>query len=223
MKAVHEVPGPTPGRRPLRGPQCPRVSSWEGDDADVALMFRVQRDEPGAFAELIDRYRPRVFAWLYRRLRNQQDAEDMTQNVFWRLYRARRRYRPTARLSTWIYHITQNVVRNALRSRRRKPCVPIGTWHEADADAGASAVLFSRSEEPSQPIERAELRRIVRRAVAGLATRQRTALELHQFHNQTYTQVAAELDMSPQAVKSLLHRARLQLRSALGPVVEALV
>src|SRR5438132_883344 len=97
----------------------PHMARYRAMDADVELMLRVQRDEPGAFAELIERFRTRIFGRLYRILLDRQEAEDMTQEVFLRVYRIRRRYRPTARLATWLYHITQNVACNALRRRRR--------------------------------------------------------------------------------------------------------
>src|SRR5439155_26636131 len=84
------------------------------DDPEVGLMLRVQRDEPGAFAELVERYRPKVFGRLFRLFADRQDAEDLAQEVFLRLYRARKRYRPRAKFNTWLYHIAHNVARNAL-------------------------------------------------------------------------------------------------------------
>src|SRR5262245_37026490 len=96
-------------------------------DPEVALMLRVQREEPGAFEELIERYWCRVFGHFFRRLGDRQEAEDLAQDVFLRLYRYRQRYQPRAKFATWLFHITQNVARNAVRSRRRHPCVRLGT------------------------------------------------------------------------------------------------
>jgi RNA polymerase sigma-70 factor (ECF subfamily) len=180
-------------------------------------MLRVQRDEAGAFAELVERYWTRIFGRLYRQLGDRQEAEDLAQDVFLRLYRSRYRYQPRARFGTWLFHIAQNVARNALRSRRRHPCVPIGQLNDPrDDDGFVDRVLQDRSEAPSRPLERAEIARVVRAAVSGLVGRQRRALELHQFQDRTYSEVAAELDMSPQAAKSLLYRARTQLRANLS-------
>ena len=147
-------------------------------------MLRVQDGDAMAFDELEKTYRTRVLGWFCRRLGDRIEAEDLTQEVFLRLYRARATYRPSARFSTWVFHITQNVARNALRTRKRRPCVPLDT------------------------------------ASAGLAGRQRAAVELHQFSDLTYTQVAAELDMTPKAAKSLLYRARNQLRVSLAAFVQ---
>ena len=190
-------------------------------DPDAEMMLRVKRDEPGAFAELTRRFGSRIFAQLYRMIPDRQEAEDLTQDVFLRLYRARERYEPRARFATWLYHITQNVARNALRSRRRRPCARLNRMPGGDRDAFGDGILFDRGDAPSEPLERAELAGRVRAAVSELGERQRTALELHQFQDRTYAEVAEEMDMSPEAAKSLLYRARNQLRAHLGALVEA--
>jgi RNA polymerase sigma-70 factor (ECF subfamily) len=205
--------------------KCKRVTRPEIErpvaDPEVALMLRVQRDEPGAFTELIGRYWSPVFGRIYRQLGDREEAEDLAQDVFLRLYRHRHRYEPRARFTTWLFHISQNVVRNALRSRRRHPCVRLDAASATDAEPPrVDGFLAGRGECPSQPMERAELARVVRAAVSTLAGRQRTALELHQFHDRTYNEIAAEMDMSPKAAKSLLYRARLELRACLTPYME---
>src|SRR5262245_30172527 len=100
-----------------------QTAGMRHDDPEVRLMLRVQNDEPGAFAELIRHYWPRVFGRFLRTLADRQDAEDLAQEVFLRLYRARKNYQPRARFNTWLFHIAQNAVRNALRSRQRRPVV----------------------------------------------------------------------------------------------------
>src|SRR6187397_331 len=86
-----------------------RIERREIDDPEVRLMLRVQRDEPGAFEELAERYWTRIFGRFCRQLNDRQEAEDLAQEVFLRLYRSRKRYLPTARFATWLYHISQNV------------------------------------------------------------------------------------------------------------------
>jgi RNA polymerase sigma-70 factor, ECF subfamily len=207
-----------PVATPSRTPKAPRATGPAGrwlDDPEVRLMLRVQGGETPAFAELERRYGPRVFGYFCRQLGDRADAEDLTQEVFLRLYRSRHTYRPRARFATWVFHITQNVARNALRSRRRRPCVRLdGPAAEGDL---LEALLSDRGEAPSRPLERDEVAGVVRAAVAGLADRQRAAVELHQFEDRTYAEVAAELDMTPKAAKSLLYRARNQLRVSLTP------
>lgn len=176
-------------------------------------MLRVQEDDASAFAELIRRYRARIQGHIVKRLGDLEDAEDLTQEIFLRLFRHRKRYRPTARLTTWLYHITHNVTCNALRSRcnrNSRSLVNLTT------NVARHASLQDCSHCPSERLEQSEAALIVRAAVRGLARRQRTAVELYQFHNHSYAQVAAELAMTPKAAKSLLYRARGRLRSALS-------
>jgi RNA polymerase sigma-70 factor (ECF subfamily) len=190
-------------------------------DPEVVLMLRVGKGDGAAFEELVRRYWSRVFGHFYRRLGDRQEAEDLTQDVFLRLYRYRRRYRPRAKFITWLFFIAQNVARNAVRSRRRHPCTCLEALSRPTRDGEPLEGLFpDNAEAPSRPMERAEAAVAVRAAVAELAERQRAAMELHQFHNRTYSEVAAELDMSPKAAKSLLYRARLQLRESLTPFME---
>lgn len=190
--------------------------------ADVGLMLRVQRDEPGAFSELIDQYWPKVFGRFFRIFANRQDAEDLAQEVFLRLYRARKRYQPQARFNTWLYHIAHNVARNAMRSRKRKPILGMNDPEEScDSQHTSRIVTGTKMECPSQPLERDEVVGVVRAAVSDLAERQRTAVELHQFQHHTYAQVAQRMDMTPKAAKSLLYRARNQLRENLSKYMES--
>ncbi|HEX3150500.1 MAG TPA: sigma-70 family RNA polymerase sigma factor [Gemmataceae bacterium] len=185
-------------------------------DPEIELMLRVQQDEAGAFAVLIAAYWSRVFGRFVRQFGDRQEAEDLAQDVFLRLYRSRKSYRPTAKLSTWIFFISRNVGRNGLRRRRRKRLLPIGLANDGE-DLHAFGVDGDAAT-PALSLERLELVNLVRGAVALLNRRQRRAVEL-QFENRSYAEIAQALDMSPKAAKSLLYRARNELRSALLPRV----
>jgi RNA polymerase sigma-70 factor (ECF subfamily) len=172
-----------------------------------------------AFAELVERYWGPVVGRFLRQLGDRQEAEDLAQDVFFRLYRARRRYRPRARFATWLYHVAANVARNAVRSRRRRPCRPLGRLcGPQQDDAFARRYLPDRGDEPTRPLERAELAGQVRAALAALAGRQRVALEL-QVDDQSYQEIARRLALTPEATKSLLYRARQQLKATLVSVI----
>jgi len=190
------------------------------DDPEVALMLRVRRNDKGAFAQLVQHYWPRVFGRFCRVLGDRQEAEDLTQEVFLRVYRHRRRYQPRARFATWLFHITQNLTRNALRTRRRRRRYSFGDNLIAQTATLADGGLQSREDVPSSHMERAELGKVVRQALATLGRRQRTALELQQFRDWSYAEIAAEMQMTPKAAKSLLYRARNMLRLTLLPHVE---
>jgi RNA polymerase sigma-70 factor (ECF subfamily) len=157
-----------------------------------------------------------MFGRFYRQLGDRQEAEDLTQEVFLRLYRNRKRYVPSARFTTWLYHIADNVARNALRTRRRRPLHPMPWLTRSECEGGSHEDKLVDSDAiPSQPVEQAELIEVVRDAVARLADRQRSAVEM-QFQECSYQEIASELDLSPQAAKSLLYRARHQLRESLS-------
>jgi RNA polymerase sigma-70 factor (ECF subfamily) len=117
-----------------------------------------------------------------------------------------------------VFFIARNVGRNALRRRRRKKLTPIGLAFDGE-DFPGFGTLTDDATTPATPIERAELARIVRVAVAGLNGRQRRAVEL-QFDDQSYAEIATALAMSPKAAKSLLYRARNELRFVLLPIAD---
>ncbi len=180
-------------------------------DPESLLMKRVQRDEPEAFADLVRRFRGPVFARLYRDLGDRQEAEDLTQEVFLRLFRSRKRYLPRARVSTWVFFIAQNAARNALRTRRRRL-----SWLRLGFVESAQRALPWRS---LTDLERFELAQTVRQALTTLLAPQQRALEMQQFQDRSYAEIAAALDLSQSAAKSLLYRARVQLREILSDAI----
>src|SRR5438477_5399695 len=165
----------TASARPRQRKSPIKTHKYE-EDPEVVLMLRVKQDDPGAFAELLRRNWSYVFGRCYRRLRDREDAEDLAQEVFLRVYRSRKAYQPRAKFSTWLFHITQNLLRNTLRSRRRRPCLRLDSL--ACSPVLVEHLFSDRAEPPTRPVERAELARIVRNAVSHLAQRQRTAVEL---------------------------------------------
>ena len=199
-------------------PTAAAVRLWESEP-EVILMLRVKADEPGAFTELVDHWWPKIFGRFYKQLGDRQEAEDLAQDVFLRLYRNRRRYEPKARFSTWLFHIARNVARNAIRSRKRRSCLTLGRLAPSPFGESREAQFPSRRDEsPAQPLEREEITLLVRSAMRELALRQRVALEL-QFQDCSYSEIAAQLHVSAKAAKSLLYRARMQLRQHLQDYV----
>ncbi len=180
---------------------------------DEELMLRLGRGELEGFDGLLARHRTAVVHFLYRMVQDREAAEELAQEVFLRVYRARGRYRPTARFTTWLYRIATNLALNWLRHERRwgKPCSLdlLGRPGEAPRSAEeptVEEVLWRRAQ-----VER------VRRAVAALPARQRAVVLLHKYQGMDYEQIAATLGCSVQAVKSLTFRAYANLRRALAP------
>jgi RNA polymerase sigma-70 factor (ECF subfamily) len=212
--SARTLPNYTKGRR--QSSACHAKDRW-ADDPDVRLMLRVQAGEEEAFRQLVDRYRSRIFGFFRQHLGDRQEAEDRTQEVLLRLFRSRHSYRPRASFSTWVFHITRNVARNAIRFRRRHPSVHFPP--KSEDDCAINVLRSGVADSPSRRLERAELAGLVRAAIADLGERQRAALVLHQFHDQTYAEVAEQLDMTPKAAKSLLYRTRNLLRARLMPLL----
>src|SRR5262249_42421785 len=94
-------------------------------DPDIRLMLGVRSGDADAFAELVDRYQHRIVAVMHHLLGSAEEAEDLAQEVFLRIYRSRKRYHPSAKFSTWLFTIANNLALNVLRGRQRKPTVPL--------------------------------------------------------------------------------------------------
>jgi RNA polymerase sigma-70 factor (ECF subfamily) len=191
-------------------------------DPDVRLMLEVRGDNAKAFEELMLRYQGRVVAILEHLVGGRDLAEDLAQDVFLRVYRARKTYAAGAKFSTWLFTIVNNVAYNAMRSRSR--CREVGLRPSPSASTGAHVLerlaQASSSQNPTRQLDKAEMRDVVRLALESLNERQRMAVLLNKFEDMSYADIAQALDMSPQAIKSLLSRARTNLREVLEPYLE---
>lgn len=195
---------------------------YELQDPDVRLMLAVRDDNAAAFDELMLRYQNRLVTVLEHLVGRRDQAEDLAQEVFLRVYRARKRYIAGAKFSTWLYTIANHVAANALRSMSRRPEVNL-TARPNDS-SGVSALekmaLAASGAMPTRQLDKAELRDIVRVALSGLSERQRMAVLLSKFEDMSYADIATTMEMSPQAIKSLLSRARVNLKETLEPYLQ---
>jgi RNA polymerase sigma-70 factor (ECF subfamily) len=153
-------------------------------------------------------------------------AEDLAQETFMRVFRARKSYEPGAKFSTWLFTIAGNVARNASRSLGRRHEVseidaPRGDLTLSNPQLLASTALDASGLMPNRLVEGAERAEIVRAAVSVLSERQRMALMLSRFENMSYIEIAETMGLSTKAVKSLLSRARVNLRDLLQPYIES--
>lgn len=190
-------------------------------DPDVGLMVRVRAGDTAAFAELVDKYQHRLLAVLAPIVGRREEAEDLAQEVFLRVFRTRQKYHPTAKFATWLFTIANNLALNHLRDRKRKPAVRLDT---ADPAASGPQPAFqpaaAGTAPPSAGLDKEELAAAVQRALSTLNDRQRLAVVLNKFEDMGYAEIAAVMGLSVPAVKSLLCRAREQLRAALAPYIE---
>lgn len=195
------------------------MTSDYDEDPGARLMLAYQGGDEAAFDELVERYSGQVYALLTRFLGARGRREDLVQEVFLRVIRARERYRPTARFSTWLYRIVFNLSVNETQRAGAKELRSLDGLSGVD-DAGPFEVEDGSAPDPSQGLERDDVVRAVRRAIAALPETQRMALVLAKYHDLPYVEIAKVLDSSEKAVKSLIHRARETLRTTLAPFLQ---
>jgi RNA polymerase sigma-70 factor (ECF subfamily) len=169
---------------------------------------------------LLEKYRRPVVSYLYRMVQNQAVAEELAQEVFLRVYRARDRYEPTAKFTTWLYRITTHLALNSLRDGR-----PERYSMSLDGDEQNGQRPFDLADQRTNREEELvanDRLEAVRRAIAALPEKQRAAVIMHKYQELDYTQIAGALGCSVSAVKSLLFRAYETLRGKLLPLAQEL-
>jgi len=182
---------------------------------DVALMLRVKTGDMVAFEHLVDRHQHSVVGTVAKMLSGDADAEDIAQMVFLRVWRSAPRYEPTAKFTTWLMTITRNLVFNEMRRRQRARFVPIDGAETDNApppqfeDTGAA--------QPGEELLKSEMQGAIDAAIAELPENQRLAIVLRRFENMPYEEIARVLHTSVPAVKSILFRARADLKEKLKP------
>lgn len=181
----------------------------EPDDAE--LMLRSARGDTAAFEQLVERHQALVVGTVARMLGNNSDIEDVAQQVFLRVWKSASRYTPTAKFTTWLLTITRNLVFNETRRRKRHPAV---TFDAPATDESLRLPDHTRMIPDEALLER-ELEVAIDRAIRLLPEKQRLAVVLRRFENKSYEEIAEVLNLSVPAVKSLLFRARSELRAAL--------
>ena len=190
----------------------------EAHDPDVRLMIQVRADVAGAFETLMERYQNRLVGILFHLVGSREEAEDLCQEVFLRVYKARKGYRPRAKFSTWLFTIANNLALNHLRSKGRNPSVPMGgAGTDSQAVVSVAQQLAGREGTPSAEMRQAELADLVREALAVLNEDQKMAVLLNKFEEMSYAEIADVMGRSQAAIKSLLAHARNQLREQLEP------
>lgn len=182
------------------------------DTEDVRLMKLVGRGDMEAFEQLIERHQTLVAGTVARMLGSNSDVEDIAQQVFIRVWRSASRYVPRAKFTTWLLKITRNLVFNELRRSKRHTQVPL------QAGPGAEALPIKDESSPSPDVSllEIELQGAIEKAIMKLPDTQRMALILRRYEELSYEEIGEILDLSVSAVKSVLFRARAELRARLS-------
>lgn len=186
-------------------------------DPDAELMLRVKRGDRAAFAALVEKYQQPVLNFLLRSLQDETEAEDLAQNVFVQVWKSARRYRRTARFSTWLFTIARNLCLNELRRRARHPATSLESTASESESPLPERIEDRQTATPPEALLREELFRKVEAALAELPENQRTAILLCREEEFSYEDIAAILGCSLSATKSLIHRGRETLKQKLKP------
>jgi len=181
------------------------------DAEDIRLMGLASTGDMAAFEALVERHQRLVVGTVARMLGTNSDAEDIAQQVFVRVWKNAKRYEPRAKFTTWLLKITRNLVFNELRRRARHPAVPL----QSETEEEERPLKDETAVPPDATLLEHELQEAVDAAIAQLPEAQRMAVILRRYEELSYEEIAEALDQSVSAVKSLLFRARTELRESL--------
>jgi RNA polymerase sigma-70 factor (ECF subfamily) len=195
----------------MSGPNPGPTGRTIEDAEDIRLMELVSTEDMDAFEQLVERHQRLVVGTVGRMLGTHSDAEDIAQQVFLRVWRNAKRYVPRAKFTTWLLKITRNLVFNELRRRSRHPQVPLRSEPEEEE----RPLKDEHAVAPDASLLEQELQEAVDAAIANLPETQRMAVILRRYEELSYEEIAETLEQSVSAVKSLLFRARTELRVSL--------
>ncbi|MGF1482873.1 MAG: RNA polymerase sigma factor [Opitutales bacterium] len=179
------------------------TESAEPYDEDVRLMLAVGAGDDAALRTLVEKWQGPLINFFFRSIRSREQAEDLTQVVFVRLYRAAPGYRPTAKFTTYLFQIARRLLINEYRRQQRKPLDTVDP-----ADLGGSV-------EGRDALGQLEIEEAFEQALQTLPENQRTAILLLKQQELSYEEIADSMDASVSAVKTWIFRARQSLREAL--------
>ena len=177
-------------------------------------MARLKAGHDAALNGLMERHATTVFHFLYRMLGDEEDARDLAQETFARVFRSRESFRPEYTFSNWLFTIAGNLARNRIRWRTRHPTVPLDPGEDAGVPS-SQATLPSEAPSPDREMEAAERNEAVRQAVLQLPEDLREAIVLCEWQDLAVAEAARVLETTTKAVESRLYRARNQLRERL--------
>ncbi len=190
--------------------------------SDVQLMLEVKAGDERSFELLLQRYRTPLVNFLFRMVRSREQAEDLAQEVFIRVYRARDEYVPTAKFTTWLFRIATNLALNSIRDHRHQKLeMSIDAPITTDAEEGDERTfeLADKQQNVEQKLVEDGRKKMIRHAIEKLPEKQRAAVLLHKYQELDYAEIAKILSCSESALKSLLFRAYEALRIELAPLV----
>ena len=186
---------------------------------DAALVDRARAGEAAAFETLVKRHQAAAFALAYQMVRHREDAQDIAQEAFVRVFRGLRDFQGQAAFKTWLHRIVVNLALDALRRRSRHPGASYDDAREPGEEA-REEVGTRPDEDPDRALEAREAGEAIRMALEELPAPQRAALLLREVEGLSYQEIAEVLGCAVGTVMSRLHYARRRLQERLRPLLE---
>lgn len=191
----------------------------EAERDDTQLMLRLQNGEDSALNQIMTLWQTPLIRFIFRYVGSQEEALDLAQETFVRVYQNRHSYRPNAKFSSWLFTIASNLCRNHLRWEHRHPTVSLARDDDSDGPTDATDTLPSFDWNPSDTAERSDTARCVKESIQSLPHDLKTVVLLFEYEDLSYEEIAGVLDCSPKAVETRLYRARKILREKLEHLV----
>lgn len=184
----------------------PSIYTTETPEPEIAWMARIREGDMEAFRLLVETHQARVIGTISKMLGSDVESEDLAQQVFIRVWKSAPRYQPTAKFTTWLFRITRNLVFNELRRKR----------HFADQCEEIAEPIERADKEPDRVLLEGELQQAIQEAINHLPESQRMAIILRRYEEMPYEEIAKVMGTTVPAVKSILFRARAELRERLA-------
>jgi RNA polymerase sigma-70 factor (ECF subfamily) len=191
-------------------PAVSYMSSSESDQPEIEWMRRIREGDMEAFRLLVETHQSRIVGTISKMLGSDVEAEDLAQQVFIRVWRSAPRYKPTAKFTTWLFRITRNLVFNEMRRKR----------HFVDHIDDLAEPVERKERAPDQVLLEEELQTAIQDAISKLPDAQRLAIVLRRYEELPYEEIAKVMGTTVPAVKSILFRARAELRERLAKYLE---
>jgi RNA polymerase sigma-70 factor, ECF subfamily len=183
------------------------------DKAESEIMAEVAKGNLSAFREIVESYQNPLLNYIYKYTGDRTAAEDIAQEVFLRVFKTAKEYRPLSSFKTWLFKIATNLCLNELRDNKiHRSTIDVFELNEAGFVA-----LSEKHPSPVRELENRELSSTLKKALKSLPEKQRVALLLHKYSGFSYSEISQMMNCSISAVESLIHRARQSLRKQLTP------
>ena len=190
--------------------------------SDEELMLSCRDGDEGAFETLYRRYEKPIFSFIYRMVLSAEDAEDLCQETFFKVVRAKKKYRASAKFKTWLFHIALNLCRDRIRRMKFRSHLSLNSpvFSQDSEQIQLRQSVCDPSSDPTKRVQTDEMNTLVRRAFIKLPEQERTVVILRQYHDLKFSEIADIMNCPVGTAKSLNHRGREKLMKALAKYVE---